>query len=122
MVAIHKFDAANEARGGGRATLAKSLRDSRATTLALLDAYVAALGESLVVPYSVQLNPPLWETGHVAWFQDWWIARSRQRERGIACDPDHLGPRGAWRMPMRFTTPAASPTSRAGPCPCRRWP
>jgi len=94
MVAIHKFDAANEARGGGRATLAKSLRDSRATTLALLDAYVAALGESLVVPYSVQLNPPLWETGHVAWFQDWWIARSRQRERGIACDPDHLRPEG----------------------------
>ncbi len=94
MAAIHNIDAANEARSGGRATLAKFLSDSRATTLALLDAYVAALGESLVVPYSVQLNPPIWEAGHVAWFQDWWLARSRQRERGVACDPDHPRPDG----------------------------
>jgi hypothetical protein len=122
MVATHNIDAATEARGGGRAALAKALSDSRATTLALLDAYVDVLGESLVVPYSTQLNPPLWECGHVAWFQDWWLARSRERERGIACDPDHLnGPTGAWRMPMRSTTPAASPTLRAGRCRCRHW-
>ena len=88
------IDAAGSARGGGREALAVHLRDSRATTLTLLDAYVAALGESLVVPYSVQLNPPLWETGHVAWFQDYWIARSRQRNLGIACDPDHERPQG----------------------------
>jgi iron(II)-dependent oxidoreductase len=94
MVARHNIDAATEARGGGRAALAKSLSDSRATTLALLDAYVDVLGESLVVPYSTQLNPPLWECGHVAWFQDWWLARSRERERGIACDPDHHRPEG----------------------------
>lgn len=83
------LETATSARGGGRAELAAHLRDSRARTLGLLDAYVAALGESLVVPYSVQLNPPLWEVGHVAWFQDYWIARSRQRESGIVCDPDH---------------------------------
>ncbi|MBI5898479.1 MAG: SUMF1/EgtB/PvdO family nonheme iron enzyme [Rhodocyclales bacterium] len=94
MTFISDIDAAVAARSGTRVALATALTDSRATTLALLDAYVAALGESLVVPYSVQLNPPLWETGHVAWFQDWWIARSRQRERGIACDPDHLRPEG----------------------------
>jgi EgtB-related family protein len=88
------IDAAGSARDGGREALAVHLRDSRATTLTLLDAYVAALGESLVVPYSVQLNPPLWETGHVAWFQDYWIARSRQRNLGIACDPDHERPGG----------------------------
>jgi EgtB-related family protein len=88
------IDAAGSARDGGREALAVHLRDSRATTLTLLDAYVAVLGESLVVPYSVQLNPPLWETGHVAWFQDYWIARSRQRNLGIACDPDHERPGG----------------------------
>ncbi len=88
------LEAATSARGGGRAALAAHLRDSRARTLGLLDAYVAALGESLVVPYSVQLNPPLWEVGHVAWFQDYWIARSRQRESGIVCDPDHQRPEG----------------------------
>jgi EgtB-related family protein len=92
------IEVAAGARGGGRDLLAAALRDSRATTLALLDAYVAALGETLAVPYSVQLNPPLWEVGHVAWFQDYWIARSRQRPLGIACDPDHLRPAG--RLPQ----------------------
>ncbi|MBI5109837.1 MAG: SUMF1/EgtB/PvdO family nonheme iron enzyme [Rhodocyclales bacterium] len=94
MTFISNIDAAVTARSGSRAALAAALTDSRATTLTLLDAYVAALGEALVVPYSVQLNPPLWETGHVAWFQDWWIARSRQRHLGLACDPDHLRPEG----------------------------
>ena len=94
MAHTPEIDIAVQARGGDRATLAAALRDSRATTLALLDAYVAALGDGLVVPYSPQLNPPLWEVGHVAWFQDYWIARSRQRERGIACDPDHQRPNG----------------------------
>jgi EgtB-related family protein len=88
------IEAAAGARGGGRDALAAAMRDSRAATLALLDAYVAVLGETLAVPYSVQLNPPLWEVGHVAWFQDYWIARSRQRERGVACDPDHARPAG----------------------------
>ncbi len=94
MASTLDIDSAAQARSGGRAALAAALRDSRASTLRLLDAYVAALGESLVVPYSPQLNPPLWETGHVAWFQDWWIARSRQRALGIACDPEHARPEG----------------------------
>lgn len=86
------------ARCGGRAVLAAALGDSRARTLALLDAYVAARGATLAVPFSTQLNPPLWEIGHVGWFQDYWIARSCQRELGIHCDPDHARPTG--RMPQ----------------------
>ncbi|MDE2004290.1 MAG: SUMF1/EgtB/PvdO family nonheme iron enzyme [Betaproteobacteria bacterium] len=85
------------ARRGGQPLLAAALCDSRARTLALLDAYAAALGESLVVPYSVQINPPRWEAGHVGWFQDYWIARNLQRAQGIACDPDHE--RSAGRLP-----------------------
>jgi len=34
------------------------------------------------------MNPPLWEWGHVAWFQEWWTVRNRQR---------HLGTRSASR-------------------------
>ena len=75
-----------------------ALRDSRARTLSLLDAYVDALGPALLVPYSEQLNPPLWEAGHVGWFQDYWIARNRQRALGIHCDPDHERPNG--RLPQ----------------------
>ena len=85
---------ATAARQGGRAVLAAALRDSRARTLALQDAYVAALGEGLVVPCSPQLNPPLWEAGHIGWFQDYWIARNQQRDLGIAADPDHARPPG----------------------------
>jgi EgtB-related family protein len=90
----HSMNAADCARRGGRAELAAALRASRENTLRLLDAYVAALGDALVVPYSIQLNPPRWEIGHVAWFQDYWIARSRQRDLGLACDPDHERPQG----------------------------
>lgn len=86
--------AAETARRGDRTTLAAALRDSRARTLALLDAWAAALGDALPVPYSPQLNPPLWEAGHVGWFQDWWIARNRQRAAGIACEPEHARPVG----------------------------
>ena len=77
------------ARAGDAAALDAGLLDARRRTLGLLDAYEAALGASLTVPYSSQLNPPLWEVGHVAWFYDVWLARSLQRSRGIACDPDH---------------------------------
>jgi formylglycine-generating enzyme required for sulfatase activity len=91
------FNPANAARTGGRDILAAALRDSRTRTLALLDAYAAHLGAGLTVPYSTQLNPPLWEVGHVGWFQDYWIARSRQRALGIGCAPDHERPDG--RLP-----------------------
>lgn len=85
---------AEAVRRGGRDVLAAALVDSRARTLSLLDAQVAALGERLVVPVSPQINPPLWEAGHVGWFQDFWVARNRQRDRGVDCDPDHARPPG----------------------------
>lgn len=94
----HHPTAAEVARCGDRQVLAAALADSRAHTLALLDAYTAALGDILVVPDSAQLNPPRWEAGHIGWFQDYWIARNQQRELGIACDPDHARPAG--RMPQ----------------------
>jgi iron(II)-dependent oxidoreductase len=28
-----------------------------------------------------------WYLGHVAWFQEWWIARNLQRHQGSRCDP-----------------------------------
>ena len=28
------------------------------------------------------MNPPLWEWGHIAWFQEWWTVRNRQRHEG----------------------------------------
>jgi EgtB-related family protein len=93
MTAAHPTPA-EAARRGGRQLLAAALADSRARTLALLDAYAVALGDTLAVPCSPQLNPPRWEAGHIGWFQDYWIARNRQRALGPACDPDHERPAG----------------------------
>lgn len=91
------FSPADAVRSGGRELLAETLRSSRARTLEQFDAFVTALGERLIVPYSPQLNPPLWEIGHVGWFQDYWIARNLQRARGIACNSGHERPVG--RLP-----------------------
>jgi len=41
----------------------------------------------MAVPYDPTLNPPLWELGHIGWFQDHWIGRNSQRTRGIQADP-----------------------------------
>ena len=77
-------------RSGGPGPVRQAVLAARAHTLLLADAYARALADSgLRVPYRPTLNPPLWEWGHVAWFQEYWIARNRQRSAGIACDPAH---------------------------------
>jgi gamma-glutamyl hercynylcysteine S-oxide synthase len=62
--------------------LQAALRNVREGTLAVFDAYIAA--GSLHVPYSDELNPPLWELGHIGWYQELWIGRNPQRAAGIA--------------------------------------
>jgi gamma-glutamyl hercynylcysteine S-oxide synthase len=74
--------------------LAAALRHSRQRTLALADAWGQAL-PGLQVPYTPELNPPLWELGHVGWFQEWWVGRNPQRPLGTACEPDHARPASA---------------------------
>jgi iron(II)-dependent oxidoreductase len=64
-----------------------ALLAARERTLRLAQDYRAALGPQLRVPHAEELNPPLWELGHVAWFQEWWIARNPQRALGIRADP-----------------------------------
>lgn len=77
-------------RTDGPAAVRAALLAARERTLALADQVAAALGRTYPgVAYAAELNPPLWELGHIAWFQEWWIARNRQRDRGVACDPAH---------------------------------
>jgi gamma-glutamyl hercynylcysteine S-oxide synthase len=67
--------------------LARELTDVRQFTLALFDAYQASgMAE---VPRSAEFNPPLWELGHIGWFQQWWVGRNQLRHLGVACDPTH---------------------------------
>lgn len=82
----------NAARHAGRAALAQALQAARERTLALFAAYEAALPPGLPVPLAEHLNPPRWELGHVGWFQEWWLARNRQRALGWRADPLHPRP------------------------------
>jgi gamma-glutamyl hercynylcysteine S-oxide synthase len=65
--------------------LAQELVRVRGITLALFEAYEAA--SALDVPRGEEFNPPLWELGHIGWFQQWWVGRNQQRHLGAACDP-----------------------------------
>ncbi len=88
--------AASSARQAGAGPLAGALRAARDDTLALFRAQADAL-PGLQVPLHPWLNPPLWELGHVGWFQEYWIARNPQRGLGIEADP--LVPRPAGVRP-----------------------
>jgi gamma-glutamyl hercynylcysteine S-oxide synthase len=74
-------------RTSDASVLAQELVRVREITLALFDAYDNA--GLLDVPQGEEFNPPLWEMGHVGWFQQWWIGRNQQRHSGAACEPLH---------------------------------
>jgi gamma-glutamyl hercynylcysteine S-oxide synthase len=77
-------------RMGPPAAVRAALLAARGRTLSLAEDFQRASGTAHPgIPYAPELNPPLWELGHVAWFQEWWIARNRQRAHGVACDPGH---------------------------------
>src|SRR5205085_173875 len=52
--------------------LAQMLREARTTTCSLVADLTA---EQLLGPRLRIVNPPLWEIGHVAWFQEKWVLR-----------------------------------------------
>ncbi len=81
-------DAALGLRHGPPEVLRAVLLGARERTLALAADVIAALGPQARVPYAQELNPPLWELGHVAWFQEWWIARNPERGLGAAASPN----------------------------------
>ena len=75
------------ARQGDARWLAEALQASRHDTLSTFAAYERAL-PGLHVPLRGELNLPLWELGHIGWFQEAWLARNPQRSMGVAADPD----------------------------------
>ena len=77
-------------RSGGKGMLSLALMDARNHTLHLFAQYQNALEASMyVIQAGPTVNPPLWELGHIGWFQEWWIARNMQCASGPACDPVH---------------------------------
>ena len=101
-------------RTADAALLAQAMADARAHTLRLFAAARAALGERLDVRYADELNPPLWELGHVGWFEEFWIARNSERLRGTAARLE--APRAAPLLPGADALYDSSRVAHA-----RRW-
>lgn len=80
------------ARHGSAAAVAAALQASRGATLATFSAFEQVL-PGLQVPQAPYLNPPLWELGHVGWFQNHWLARQPAGERARGHRADALAPR-----------------------------
>jgi len=80
-------------RCAGKELLSLALIEARNHTLRWASALEASEGGRALVlagaPVEAQgeLDPPLWTFGHIAWFQERWIARNVQRARGEAADP-----------------------------------
>jgi len=81
----------------------ETLRDARRRSLALLEDLPEPLLRS--VPCLPIVNPPLWEYGHLAWFQEKWCLR-RGGEPSIRPDADALYDsakvphRARWSLPL----------------------
>lgn len=81
--AVHDAQAMRQA---GADLLSLALMDARSRTLGWLAAFE---GLQFREPFA-DFDPPLWWVGHAAWYQEYWIARHVQRQRGEAADPAGL--------------------------------
>jgi gamma-glutamyl hercynylcysteine S-oxide synthase len=74
-------------RVAGRDALSLALIDARNHSLRWMAACEQALAPAaLRAPPQGGGHAPLWIFGHLAWFQERWIARNLQRSRGTTCD------------------------------------
>ena len=63
------------------------MRDFRARTL---DLVVDLDNQQLIGPRLSTVNPPLWEIGHVAWFQEFWVLRHLRQQEPLIENGDQL--------------------------------
>ena len=83
------------ARTASAAELAGLMTAQRDQLLALFAGFEAALPE-LKIAFDPMLNLPLWELGHIGWFEEFWLARNPDRLRGAAADPLARRPASRW--------------------------
>jgi ergothioneine biosynthesis protein EgtB len=67
--------------------LSLALIDARNHTLRWLTAFEPHLAS---LEHSADVDPPLWLVGHAGWFQEYWVSRNVQRQRGEAADATRL--------------------------------
>jgi iron(II)-dependent oxidoreductase len=89
------------------AAFASWVSDARQRTVAL---YADIPDADLAVPYLRIINPPLWELGHVAWFQEHWILRHALGQPPIYDGGDALWNSAIIPHAQRWTAPLPSRT------------
>ena len=86
--------------------LRAALLDARKWTLAI---YSHLTPMQWQVPYLAIVNPPLWEIGHVGWFQEYWCLRQRQDAAPLPSrlqhadrlfDSRHVPHAERWNLPL----------------------
>lgn len=91
---------AHLAREGSIHDLARLQQQTRERSLALLDHEHQLLGVGMVIDYHPWVNPPRWEWSHVAWVNDWWLARNSAWLGGVNANPH--AERSAFRLGEDF--------------------
>ena len=67
--------------------LVRVMREFRARSLAL----VTDLDDrQMIGPRLAIVNPPFWEIGHVAWFQEYWVLRHLNKQKPLLDNSDQL--------------------------------
>ncbi len=85
--------------------LADWVQDARRRTLEL----IADLDDrQLLGPFLPTVNPPLWEIGHLAWFQEKWVLRRGGRRPSLRPDADALYDSAAVAHDTRWNLPLPS--------------
>lgn len=106
-------------RSAGKGMLSLALMDARNRTLRWANLLEELLGPDMMpVPFRPDVLRPQWLIGYVGWFQEVWIARNLQRDRGERCDatrpplasiepeadafydPSRSAPERRWRLPL----------------------
>ena len=71
----------------GARELVEAMREFRARTIDL----VADLDDrQMIGPRLSTVNPPLWEIGHVAWFQEFWVLRHLRKYKPLIENGDQI--------------------------------
>ena len=116
-VDIANVDSA-QIRRAGKDLLSLALMDARNRSLRWAAAFETAPGEAVLRSSACAgLHPPQWALGHIGWFQEHWIARNVQRQRGERCDATR--PKLASILPeadSMFAAPTL-PQARSDPAP-----